>query len=241
MRQITLIVTVLGPWMLSIAWAAEVNHTLALSVVQVQAYPGDGRAFVGSGVVVDYDRVATNCHVTRHADSIVVGKGALRYRAASQRADLKHDLCILEAPGMSLPVASLGTTSVLSVGETIYMYGYPRAIGIAFAEGRVERLHPYDGSLVIETTAGFVQGASGSGIFDQDGRLVGLATFFSAGGKTGHYAIPADWIPGLMASDPQPIRPLSGLLFWEDTSALPDFLKRNGDRSAAPSSPPQSR
>jgi hypothetical protein len=179
MRQITLIVTVLGPWMLNIAWAAEVNHTLALSVVQVQAYPRDGRAFVGSGVVVDYDRVATNCHVTRHADSIVVGKGALRYRAASQRADLKHDLCILEAPGMSLPVASLGTTSVLSVGETIYMYGYPRAIGIAFAEGRVERLHPYDGSLVIETTAGFVQGASGSGIFDQDGRLVGLATFFS--------------------------------------------------------------
>lgn len=240
MRPINLIVTVLGLWMLNVASAAEVNHTLALSVVQVQAYPRDGKAFVGSGVVVDFDRVATNCHITRHADTIVVGKGALRYRAASQRADLKHDLCILEAPGISLPVASLGTASVLSVGEPIYMYGYPRAIGIAFAEGRVERLHPYDGSLVIETTAGFVQGASGSGIFDQDGRLVGLATFFSADGKTGHYAIPADWIPGLMAATPQPIKPLSGSLFWEDAAALPEFLKRNADRPAAPSAPLQS-
>jgi S1-C subfamily serine protease len=226
--------------MLNLASAAEVNHTLALSVVQVQAYPRDGKAFVGSGVVVDYDRVATNCHITRHADTIVVGKGALRYRAANQRADLKHDLCILEAPGMSLPVASLGTASVLSVGEPIYMYGYPRAIGIAFAEGRVERLHPYDGALIIETNAGFVQGASGSGIFDQDGRLVGLATFFSADGKNGHFAIPADWIPQLMATTPQPIKPLSGMLFWEDTAALPDFLRRNANRSATPSAPLQS-
>jgi S1-C subfamily serine protease len=223
------------------AGAADVNHTLALSVVQIHAYPRDGKAFVGSGVVLDHNLVATNCHVTRHANAVVVGKGALRFRAASQRADVKHDLCILEAPGMQLPAASLGTASGLSVGDPIYLYGYPRAIGIAFAEGRIEGLHPYDGSLIIQTSAAFVQGASGSAIFDQGGRLVGLATFLSAGGKAGHYAIPADWIPGLIAAPPQPVEPLSGSLFWENTSALPEFLKRNADGTSVPGVPPRPR
>jgi serine protease Do len=203
-----------GDWIFSMDGAADVNHTLALSVVQVDAYPRDGKAFVGSGVVLDQNLVATNCHVIRHANAVVVGKEALRFRAASQRADLKHELCILDAPGMQLPAASLGTASGLSVGDPIYRYGYPRAIGIAFAEGRIEGLHPYDGSLIIQTSAAFVQGASGSAIFDQGGRLVGLAAFLSAGGKTGHYAISADRIPGLIATPPQPVEPLSGSLFW---------------------------
>jgi len=241
MRPIIWLGLVLGYGMFNMAGAADVNHALALSVVQIQAYPKDGKIFVGSGVVLDHNLVATNCHVTRHAKAIVVGKGALRYHAASQRADVKHDLCILEAPGMQLPAASLGSASRLSIGEPIYLYGYPRAIGIAFAEGRIEGLHPYDGSLIIETSAAFVQGASGSGIFDQDGRLVGLATFLSAGGKAGHYAIPADWIPGLIATPPQPVEPLSGSLFWENTSALPEFLKRNGRWGSAPSVPPRPR
>ncbi len=120
-----------GDWIFSMDGAADVNHTLALSVVQVHAYPRDGKAFIGSGVVLDQNLVATNCHVTRHANA-VVGKDALRFRAASQRADLKHEPCILDAPGMQLSAASLGTASGLSVGDPIYRYGYPRAIGIAF-------------------------------------------------------------------------------------------------------------
>jgi S1-C subfamily serine protease len=241
MRPIIWLGMVIGFWLFNVAGAADVNHTLALSVVQIQAYPKDGKAFVGSGVVLGQNLVATNCHITRHASAIVVGKGALRYRAASQRADVKHDLCILEAPGVQLPAASLGTPSGLSVGEPIYLYGYPRAIGIAFAEGRIEGLHPYDGSLIIETSAAFVHGASGGGIFDRDGRLVGLATFLSAGGTAGHYAIPADWIPGLMALPSQPVKPLSGSLFWENTSTLPEFLKRNTNRAALPSVLPRPR
>lgn len=239
MHPIVLLGMILGCGIFSVSGAADVNHTLALSVVQIHAYPKDARAFVGSGVVLDHNLVATNCHVTRHANAIVIGKGALRYRAASQRADLKHDLCILEAPGIALPAASLGTTSGLSVGQRIYLYGYPRAIGIAFVEGRIEDLHPYDGGRIIETSAAFVQGASGSGIFDRDGRLVGLATFLAAGGKAGHYAIPADWIPAVIATPPQPIEPLSGALFWENTSALPEFLKRNGGLPSVPGVSPR--
>ena len=207
---------------------ADVNHALGLSVVQVIAYPASGKVLFGSGVVVGADRVATNCHVTRYARAIVVSKGALRHAVASQQADPARDLCLLETPGMQIPAAHLGAAANLVVGEPLYLYGYPRALGIAFSKGRVEALHPYEGSLIIETSADFTLGASGGGMFDDKGQLVGLATFLTAGHAGHYYAIPVDWISALTKASARKIEPLGGVSFWENTPSLPAFLKAPG-------------
>lgn len=214
----------LVPWS---AWA-DVDHTVSLSVVQVRAYPGPGKMLYGSGVVVGADRVVTNCHVTREALKIVVSKGPTLYPAVTQQADTRHDLCLLATPGIPFPAANLGKTSELSVGQALYFYGYPRAIGITFSEGKVQALHPYEGSRIIETSANFTLGASGGGIFDGAGKLMGLATFMAAGHTGGYYAVPSDWIGGLNVRHPQKIEPLQGMTFWEDVAALPAFLKPPG-------------
>jgi len=206
--------------------AADVDHTLSLSVVQIHAYPAGGPMFFGSGVAVGGDKVATNCHVTRSAHVIAVAKGPLRYRVSVQQADPHHDLCLLTVPGLSIPQAKLGSAAKLSVGESIYFYGFPRAIGMSFSAGRVEALHPFEGSLVIETSTDFVQGASGGGLFNEAGQLIGLATFLTAGKAGRNYGIPADWIPALAGSEANSVAPLSGASFWEDLKHLPGFLKR---------------
>ncbi|HUL13450.1 MAG TPA: serine protease [Methylococcaceae bacterium] len=228
MRGMVMLDLVLCCLVLSVPAYAEVNYALAQSVVQIHAYSKESRVFLGSGVVVGPHRVATNCHVTRTARVIVVSKGPLRYRAVSQKADPKRDICILEAPGIQQPAATLGAASRLAVGEPVYVYGYPRAIGIAFSAGRIEALHPYEGSRVIETSADFAQGVSGGGLFDDSGRLIGLATFLSAGRSGHYYAIPADWIAALARAAFHKIEPLVGSPFWEDVSALPPFLRRPG-------------
>jgi S1-C subfamily serine protease len=204
---------------------AEVDHLLSLSVVQIHAYPEGGPLFFGSGVVVGADKVATNCHVTRRAQAIFVAKGPMRVRVSEQQADPRHDLCLLSVPGLSVPQAQIGSAEQLSVGQTLYFYGFPRAIGMSFSQGRVEALHPFDGSLVIETSADFAQGASGGGIFNDSGRLIGLATFLTAGKAGRNYAIPADWIPALAGTAASKVAPLRGSSFWEDVSGLPNFLK----------------
>jgi S1-C subfamily serine protease len=211
----------------------DVNHALSLSVVQVHAFPEAGKIALGSGVVIGPGRVATNCHITRRAKTVIISKGDVRYEAVSQRADVNRDLCIVEAPAMEepsaqIPVAKLGQASQLSVGEPLYLYGFPRAIGIAFSQGQVQSLHPYQSSLIIETSANFSEGASGGGIFNDNGELIGLATFFSAGYERHYYAIPSDWIGDLVKVAPRRIEPISGIPFWQDVERLPAFLRAPG-------------
>jgi S1-C subfamily serine protease len=207
---------------------AEIDHTLSMTVVQIQGYPGTGRVSLGSGVVVAPGRIATNCHVTQKAKMVVINKGGQQIKASTQRADVERDLCLLDAPQLQLPVASLGHASSLKVGETLYLYGYPRAIGMSFAQGHVQSLHAFKNSLVIETSAELTEGASGGGIFDDSGKLVGLATFFSAGHSGHNYAIPADWIAALSRKPSREIAPLEGLPFWQDLAHLPKFLRSPG-------------
>jgi S1-C subfamily serine protease len=213
----------LFPW----SSKAEVDHTISLSVVQVRAYPGPGKVFFGSGVVVGPNQVVTNCHVTRTALNIMVSKGAMAYPAVSQQADTRHDLCLLNTSSLPFPTAHLGKTEQLSVGQPLYFYGYPHGIGLSSSKGNILALYPFEGSRIIETSADFTFGASGGGFFDNDGRLVGLATFLSAGrGK--YYAIPSDWILSLNSREARKIEPLQGLTFWEDTATLPAFLRPPG-------------
>lgn len=225
MRTICLVlVLTAGLTALSVTYA-EVDHTPGLSVMQIQAYTDDRRMFFGSGVAVAPNRVATNCHVTRSARAIVVAKGPERLAAVAQQADPRHDLCILEVPGLRLPLANIGSTRRTLVGAALSLYGYPRALGMAFSRGRVEALHRFDDSLIIETSADFAQGASGGGLFDQRGRLVGLATFMPSRRSGHNFAIPADWIPQLLTTLGRHIEPIAGSPFWENKDAMPAFLK----------------
>jgi S1-C subfamily serine protease len=225
MRRFESCVFLLAGAVLSAAATAEVDHTMSLSVVQVRSFPDEGRTYFGSGVVVAPERVATNCHVIRNARKVMVSKGPQLYPAVAEQVDTRRDICLLSTPGIPFPVASVGSAQGLAAGQTLYFYGYPRAIGITFSEGKVQGVHAYEGGNVIETTADFTLGGSGGGIFNEAGKLVGLATFLTAGHHGGYYAIPADWISALTSGEARKIEPLAGKAFWEDTGALPAFLK----------------
>ena len=225
MRQLILFGVLLGGALPLGPSRADADHTLSLSVVQVQAYGGPGKMYYGSGVVVSPERIATNCHVTRAAVRIMVAKAPMSYPAVGPQADIRRDLCLLTTPGIPFPVANLGRTEQLTIGQPLYFYGYPRAVGISFSEGQVRALHPFEGGRIIETSANFTSGASGGGIFSANGKLMGLATFLAPGQAGRYYAIPSDWIPALSALETHKIEPLQGLSFWEDSALWPAFLR----------------
>lgn len=206
----------------------EIDHRLSLSVVQIQAYSGAGRVSLGSGVVIGPGRVATNCHVTQRAKTVMVIKGAQWIKATTQHADVERDLCLLDIPQTQLPVARLGRSSRLKIGDALYLYGYPRGLGMAFSHGQVKALHAFKQGRIIETSADLNEGASGGGLFDDTGRLLGLATFFSAGHIGHNYAIPADWIADLARKPAREIAPIDGVPFWQDAAHMPAFLKMPG-------------
>ena len=47
---------------------------------------------------------------------------------------------------------------------------------------------------MIQTTAAISPGSSGGGLFDDEGRLVGLTTFYLDSGQSLNFAIPVEWI-----------------------------------------------
>ena len=201
----------------------------AASVLKIEARNENDTYALGTAVVVARDRVVTNCHVTRGARSITLVKGALRWPAVAQSADIEHDLCLLLVPNLESPVVDIGSAKNLKIGEVVGALGYTGGIGIAYREGTIRKLHKIDGSRVIQTTTAFTSGASGGALFDASDRLIGILTFRLPGPHGYYFSAPIDWIRPRL-DDPNsyvgigplgPERP-----FWQQQKArLPFFMQ----------------
>ncbi|QTN21203.1 trypsin-like peptidase domain-containing protein [Rhizobacter sp. AJA081-3] len=206
--------------------------SLAASVLRVEApRPRGGYAF-GSAVAIAPDKVVTNCHVTREAQQIHVLRAGLRWPVQWQASDLRRDLCLLQVPGLQAQPVTLGHAATLAIGQQVTALGYTGGLGIQNSAGEVVQLHRHDGAQVIQSTNWFSSGASGGGLFDDDGRLVGILTFRLRGGESHYYAAPAEWVAQMLDETQRgsfrKVMPLDSqpLPYWQTgTSAQPRFLR----------------
>lgn len=204
-------------------WAIKPDMHLSLSVVKVVARNAAGKTYMGSGVIIAPGKVATNCHVTRDAEQIVLFKSGHAYPVLKQAALTELDACILETGSIPLPAAKLALSEDFAVGTPVYMYGYPFALGMRSRPASVIAFHPYRAGHVLEIDAGFMQGASGGGIFNEAGELVGLMTFIGKDEKDFHfYAIPSEWLVKATHEPFLAIHAFEGLSFWESGSFKPE-------------------
>lgn len=201
---------------------------VAPSIVKIEAVDAAGRFQLGSGVIVGEGKVATNCHVTRRAQRVHVVQGGVRWGAFAQASDMRRDLCVLRVPRLEGGrVAPIAQASQLRVGQPLVAIGYTGGVQ-QVSEGEVVALHPYAGNKIIRSSNWFNSGASGGGLFDADGALVGILTFRLRGGVAHYFSAPADWLQeGLDAEDRYAeVGPLSGESFWElQAEAQPYFLR----------------
>lgn len=206
--------------------------SLAASVLRIEAPRQRGGFALGSAVALDTDKVVTNCHVTRDAVEIHVLRGGLRYPARWQAADVVRDLCLLDVPGLGARPVALGKAASLSIGQPVTALGYTGGVGIQNSSGAVVQLHRHDGASVIQSSNFFSSGASGGGLFDDDGRLVGILTFRLRGGESHYFAAPVEWVAQMLADTQsgtfRKVMPLdtAQLPYWQaGTSAQPRFLQ----------------
>jgi hypothetical protein len=165
--------------------------------------------------------------VTQRAKKIQFFGGSGDQQARRQASDLSHDLCALSFQGMDRRPAAIGSSRNLKVGDAVYAVGFNAGAGLSYQGGEVAELFEHDGGMVIRTTAAFTHGASGGGLFDQDGKLVGILTFYRvAPGETSYFAVPVEWVEALQSVPGQDIEPLSGVPFWADSlERQPTFLQ----------------
>jgi serine protease Do len=199
-------------------------------IVRVQARAADGRINIGSGVPIAPDLVVTNCHVVRRADVVEVAAnsadGPRLHRALAQISSTVQDICILRlAQRLGLPPVKLGDAPL--VGDPVVAIGFTGGAMVRAHFGEVLKRHPLDGADVLETSTAFDQGASGGGLFGRNGELLGLITFRSQDRQPRYFVTPVQWVVELLENQSfEPIAPLGGRAFWQESGALlPDFLR----------------
>ncbi len=204
---------------------------LSASVLRVEVQRAQGGYSMGSGVVLTADRIVTNCHVTRDALAIHVLRGGARWRAEAQVATPELDLCVLRVPSMKGTPVSMAAGDALNVGQGLAALGFVGGVEkIQASFGQLVDTYRHAGGDVIQSSTTFTSGASGGGLFNADGALVGILTFRSRGGAAHYFAAPTAWLTPMMvdksADRPvSPQRPVT-LAYWERSAEhQPRFLQ----------------
>jgi serine protease Do len=155
---------------------------------------------LGSGFIISADGyILTNDHVVGGADEITVRLADGRaFRGTVEGIDSKLDLALvkIDIGDEKLPVAVLGESEKLRVGEWVMAIGNPFGleqtvtVGIVSAKGRVIGAGLYDD--FIQTDASINPGNSGGPLFNIRGQVVGINSAIVAGGQGIGFAIPID-------------------------------------------------
>jgi S1-C subfamily serine protease len=172
----------------------------AMTKVAQRAVPSvvgiGGRWLRGSGLVVAKDRVLTNAHNVRGDGATCVFADGRRERGKLLGADFDGDLAMLEVETADiLPLE--WAPAMPEIGGVAFAIAKAANGGarttFGFVSGRERSFRGPGGRLIggsIEHTAPLAPGSSGSGVFDAEGRLVGMNT--QRVGEGFYLALPAD-------------------------------------------------
>jgi serine protease Do len=160
---------------------------------------------IGSGFIYSSDGyVVTNNHVVEGATSIQVALAdGSTHQALLIGRDPQSELAVVKIDASGLPVAQLGSSSDLVVGELAVAVGSPEGFeqsvtsGIISALGRNITIPSSGTSLtnLIQTDAAINPGNSGGPLCDANGQVIGIDTAIvsQSGGYEGiGFAIPID-------------------------------------------------
>lgn len=160
----------------------------------------------GSGVIVSSGGyIITNHHVIEGASNIIVRlTDGSEHKATLVGTDSKTDVAVIAITppsGKELPSAVIGNSDSLKLGQTVIAIGNPLGeLGGTVTDGIISCLAreiAMDGSgtmTLLQTNAAVSPGNSGGGLFDLNGRLIGVVNAkFSGEGVEGiSFAIPVN-------------------------------------------------
>ncbi|MCT0199743.1 trypsin-like peptidase domain-containing protein [Synechococcus sp. CS-1325] len=157
---------------------------------------------LGSGVIFQSDGlILTNAHVVENSDRVFVGlRDGRRAEARVVGLDTLTDLALLRLLGTGpWPVATLGNSDALQVGDWAIAVGNPFGLDNTVTMGIISNLNRNVSKLgitdkrldLIQTDAAINPGNSGGPLLNADGEVVGINTLVRSGPGAGlGFAIP---------------------------------------------------
>lgn len=211
----------------SIEPSDELLHRLKESIVKISSTLKNGAHGYGTGVAISKDHVVTNCHVLQNSNGISLTKWGEPFAPTAMIADWQHDICILRFEWANLKPVVLGDSENLQYEQAIISISMPGDSPAPYVTlGKIKALYPLDGANVMRATAAFAIGASGSPVFDYDGKLIAISTLKSPGQKAYFYNMPVKWVKELLLKPEIALYKPYGMPFWDAPDELRPFFMR---------------
>ncbi|MEQ1882117.1 MAG: S1C family serine protease [Burkholderiales bacterium] len=222
--------------------AHEIFKLVDPSIVVVRVPLKDGEV-TGSGVLLTPSDIVTSCHVVEKGNKIIVDQGSVRRSAKIRFQDSARDLCQIKLDDTfpnGKPITGTVASKDLEVGQPVFAVGSPRGLERTISRGIVSGLREQTGEAgrLVQTDAAISPGSSGGGLFDAQGRLVGVTTLTFRDSQNLNFAIPAEWIAELPARNRDRLPDARSTEASGDPTsassnadALPEWMPRVGDRA----------
>lgn len=164
----------------------------------------------GSGFIVDSSGIIlTNSHVVKGADKVTVTlRDGRQFQGEVRGSDDPSDLAVVKINGNNLPVAPLGNSSEVQVGDWAIALGNPLGLDNTVTLGIVSTLNRPSSQVgipdkrldFIQTDAAINPGNSGGPLLNDRGEVIGINTAIRADGQGIGFAIPIDAAKSIQAA-----------------------------------------
>ncbi|MBE9127948.1 HhoA/HhoB/HtrA family serine endopeptidase [Coleofasciculus sp. LEGE 07081] len=191
----------------------------------------------GSGFIIDPSGViVTNAHVVNRADKVtVILKDGRQFEGKVQGADEITDLAVVKIDGQNLPVAPLGDSGGVQVGDWAIAVGNPLGLDNTVTLGIISTLQRSSTEVgipdkrldFIQTDAAINPGNSGGPLLNERGEVIGINTAIRADAMGIGFAIPinkAKEIASKLVQGKKVVHPFIGIRM---TSLTPQLAKEN--------------
>jgi S1-C subfamily serine protease len=158
---------------------------------------------LGTGFFISPDgKLVTNAHVIEGADTATakLENGATYSIRGVLKAALDKDLVLLQADAKDVPSLTISReTSLPAVGSRVAVIGSPLGLEGTVSEGIISghRNAKKDDQL-LQITAAVSPGSSGSPVIDENGQVVGIATFLINNAQALNFARPVAYVSELL-------------------------------------------
>ncbi len=162
-------------------------------VLVLEVLDNNGRQLSAhTALLLDGETAVTQCNVLEGAASLMLHQGSKAFPTKMLLKDGARNLCLLEATDFSGGLKLRG--SYPTSGSRVYAISNALGKGISISDGVVSGIREANGETVIQFTAPIAPGSEGGGLFDEDGKLVGVICYLHLDGQNVNFAQPARWL-----------------------------------------------
>ena len=177
-----------------------VNKVFPATVLIATEDKNDQLQSLGSGFLVSPNVIATNYHVIEdsHGGYVkLVNKDEIYEIDGVVGYNIEYDLALIKIADNSGTPLTL-KSPVVNIGQKIFAIGNPLGLEGTISDGIISGLRDFEDFSLLQISAPISPGNSGGPVVDENGEVVGVATYTFDEGQNLNFAVPVKYLKELL-------------------------------------------